>query len=289
MSRLLTPPVGVPTSQFTDPGQFPGALMHTLGSYGRAVTVTAHATPHAKGAWTEIIAATSADATHLVVAPYGTSASATDTRALLDIGVGAAASEVAILSEIPAGFIGASLGESNSMAITFPVSVPKGSRVSARLQALIGGDTATVAVYCLSMPGGRSPSALVTIGADTAASTSASFMTVSDTYAQITGSTSQPFRGLIAVPCGGASAGWTNDAAESLTLAVGASGAETALASSPLVTWNNQETLNPASISLGGGAAAFVSRHIPAGTRIACKITTGRSYKGVIVFGVPYA
>jgi hypothetical protein len=285
MSRLLAPPVGVPTSQFTDPGQFATSGLPTLGSYGRTVTVTADATSHTKGAWSEVIASTTADTTHLLVNVYGMAVSATDTRGLLDVGVGSSASEVAIVSDLPAGF-GYATAEYLGHSFLLPLRVAAGSRIAARLQALISADTAIVSIYCLSMPSGRrSPSKLVTIGADETASTSSTFMTASNTYAQVTASTTEAFAGLIAAQCCGSSTNFPTDTAEVLTLAAGAAGAEVALASSVPASYVNAEAFQNAA---GWMAVAAASRHIPAGTRIACKITTGRTYKGAIVFGVPY-
>jgi len=263
-----------------------------VSSTSAYVTVTADATAHTPGAWAELIASNAEDTDWLVVAIYNMRVSGTDTRGLVNIATGAGGSEAAIVSSLPAGYT--SEVSDRPLLYVLPLRVAKGARVSAQLQALITVDACGVAAWTLTapQPGRRSPSSLVAIGADTAASTSTVFMTSSDTYVEIEDATTQPFQGLIACPCGGAlSGGWTSDATEVLTLAVGASGAEVAKAASAPMTWGATELIVPpvGYVNPPNGLCATYVGHVPAGTRIATKYTTGRAYKGVIVFGIPYA
>lgn len=250
-----------------------------------AVTVTASGTPHAKGGWSELIASTAANGNWVSLWITGSmQTSATDTRGLLDLGIGAAASETAIVTEIPVGFVG------NGMCVTLPIWVPAASRLSARLQSLIASDTLGVMAYVhTSGLTEQSPTSLVTLNADTAASTSTTMMTVSNTWTQVIASTSQDFCGLVAVMCGGASNNWSADNTEVLSVGVGGSGAEVEVGKSHTLTWTNSESIT--TIAAGGFAnqlQAHAGLHVPSGSRVATKITTGRAYKGAIVFGVPY-
>lgn len=276
--------VGVPVGAVPFLSAASGAL--SIVDAAAAVTVTADATPHTKGSWIELIAATTEDTDWLTLGISGTMAiNGTDTRGLLDIAIGAAAAEVAIITEIPAGFI------SNGMHITLPVFIPKGARVSARLQAVTTVDTVAIAAT-VSSTGAlrRSPPRLVTLNANVAASTSTTMMTVSNTWTEVTAATAEPFQGLAAVMCGGVGPTWTFDGSEILSVGVGAAGAELLHARSPVITWGSTESIGTqATHSFPPQIYALSSRPVPAGSRIATKYTTGRAHKGAIVFGVPYS
>jgi hypothetical protein len=129
--------------------------------------VAAHATIHTKGAsWTELVATTTYDAYAIEVVWAGSFTSATVTDMLLDIGIGASSSETPIISNLQVGWT-----RVNSMV--FPLFIPKGSRLSARAQALISADVIGVSVFLYGGPSGL-PWPTFTIcdayGADTAAS-----------------------------------------------------------------------------------------------------------------------
>jgi hypothetical protein len=261
-----------------------GAL--TIVEAPAAVTVTADAASHTVGAWAQLIAVTTTTTDFLTLNISGAmSGSNVDTRGLLDIGIGAAASEVAVVTSIPVGFL------ANGMSITIPLRVPKGSRLAARLQALIVSDTIGISAVTQSttLPV-RSPSTLVTLNADTAASTSTTFATVSDTWTEVTAATTQPFRGLVAAMCGGVGNSWFVDNNEVLSIGTGAAGAETLAARSNFITWTSTEAIQTtATYGYPPTTSLMSSSPVPKGTRVVMKYNTGRSYKGAIVFGVPYA
>jgi len=277
--------LGVPVSAVPYPSPVAGGL--TLIEQQNSLTaITAHATPHTKGSWVELIASTIAHTDWLTITYAGQMAAAgVDTRGLLDVGIGAAASEVAIISSIPVGFMG------NGSQISFlPIRIPKGSRVAMRAQAAVGGDTINPSIGLFaSSAARRSPSKLVDLNADLAASTSTAFMTSSATWTEMVAATAQPFQGLVAILCGGASSTWSNDTTEILSLGIGASGAETVLGIGVPQIWSSSETIGSTSLyAYNPQLGIHYSGHVPAGTRVVTKITTGRAYKGAIVFGVPY-
>lgn len=111
----------------------------------KGTTITGSSTANVKGAWTELIASTGADAEGIWVAISGVVVSATDTRLLLDIGTGAVAAEVVVVPNIVGGNAAQNVGRGQSYF--FVVAIPSGSRVSARLQGAITSETAEVVVW----------------------------------------------------------------------------------------------------------------------------------------------
>lgn len=248
-----------------------------------AVTVTADATAHTKGAWTEVIASSSADA-DLVYLYVINSQSATATEGLLDVGIGGAGSEVVVVANAVGGSI-AGLAPSvgvvpgiNPLQI-YPVKIAAGSRVAVRIQNVIGGRTANVSVSLLSS-GKSIPSSLETIGASTATSRGTNLPT-SNTYVELTASTSQPFQGIVMVPC---SAGATIVGEGSIyTLGIGLSGSETTLgtcyvASAATEFCGYQQNQQP----------FIYYGYIPQGSRLAVKQSVGKAYRDVILYGIPF-
>lgn len=166
-------------------------------------TVTASSTIHTKGSYAQLIASTaySSWGIFVMVGGLGTAAS-TNTRGLIDIAIGASSSEVDIISNLIAGQSGQSIGASiGPQMYFFPIVIPAGVRISARLQALISSDTATVAVRLCQfrIPGKWYGSRVTTYGADTATSSGVSHTHGNGSYAtttQITASSTNPVRYL---------------------------------------------------------------------------------------------
>jgi hypothetical protein len=106
----------------------------TATSVGTAVGLPTSANVKA-ATWTQISAATTSPMRWLLVgisAPPTTLATASD--GLLDIGVGAAASERAVVPDIPFS-VSANEEINGAMPLMFPVNIPVGTRLSARYQA----------------------------------------------------------------------------------------------------------------------------------------------------------
>lgn len=272
--------VGRPVTAAAHPAAaaFPAAL-----SLSAPVTVTADATPHTKGAWVELIAATATEAQFLFVSYNGSQVTGAATEQLLDVGFGAAASEVVKVANIPTGAATAVSATTPSVinARLIPIFVPKGTRVSARVQSVVTVATISVrAGLCASRVNLQSPTACDTYGANTATSRGVN-MPTSDTYAEVTATTTQPYQALIVLPL--AATLTITAAVVDVTIAIGASGSEVAFGVTQFTSGTNE------------GAALTVSMpplfpgHIPAGSRIACKQSTGATTRDVIVIGVPYA
>lgn len=257
---------------------------------GGGTTVTAHATAHTKGAWTELITATDADANLLVVGYDQVGVSATDTSMLIDVGIGAAAAEVVLIANCGGGYVATDSGPSFGV----PVRIPKGSRLSVRAQSLVSADTIRAYLQVWNLPNLVSPTLIDTYGADTAVSGPTTALTSNNTYYQITAATTQAYQGIVFIP--GALPGATamTSTTRNVTLAVGASGAEVALSTFVFAT-NNSELLQGGfdfTNHLYRGAnptGNYVAGHIPAGSRLAVKLDTGAAYVSCYLLGVPYS
>ena len=107
--------------------------------------VTASGTIHTKGSYTQLIAATTYDwhGFYLFTGGVATSAAATDM--LLDIAIGAAASEQVILPNLLVGY--SATTAAGGMCWYFPLFIPRGIRIAARCQALIASDTTRVTIW----------------------------------------------------------------------------------------------------------------------------------------------
>lgn len=134
-------------------------------------TVTASATPHTKGAYSTLIASTPHDSYGFWIAVYANQTAATDTSVLVDIALGAAASEVDIISNYLAAARPSTIANGGPYWVRIPLFIPAGARVSARIQALIVSETLAVGISTIS---GRSQvngpifTACDTYGANTA-------------------------------------------------------------------------------------------------------------------------
>jgi hypothetical protein len=151
--------------------------------------VNHHTVAHTKNpTYTQLIASTAFDAQFVVVTVAFNSVSNTDSSTLLDIAIGAAASESVVIPDIAAGFVG-SFG-ANVRWYPFPLGIPSGSRISARTQSI--RTTGSVAVLIQLYGGPRHPDAwwygsqVTTYGANAANSSGTAF-TPGNTGAEGTG------------------------------------------------------------------------------------------------------
>lgn len=252
------------------------------------VTITG-AAAHAKGAWTELVASTPFAASSVVVTIYNMQVSGSATDGLIDIGIGAASSEVVVIPDLGAGF--SSTDRFYAKRWTFPLAIPSGARIAARLQSLLLNDTALVSVDIYGgepVDGVGTGSAVDALGADSLTSkgvavTSASAANTFGAWTQLIASTTRSYRSLGVAIGGNASAGFV--AADAiLELGVGGAGAESALAgfgcnllSTEAVVPIPPEWVSPRAVS------------IPSGSRVAARLqdsTTATKTVDVIAYGV---
>lgn len=128
---------------------------------------TAHASGNTKGVWVEIIAATTVDACGILLNVGRTGSAATDI--LIDLAIGAAGSELAILNNLLVSTpTNPCFGELYVLSI--PIHIPAGTRLSFRSQAFTAIGTASLFIHLIS--GGflypQPASLITTYGAATA-------------------------------------------------------------------------------------------------------------------------
>lgn len=249
-------------------------------------TVVGSGTANTKGSWTEIVASTSVAADGLVLYIGVTSSATTDTSALLDIGIGAAGSEVTVVPNLQVGWRNSNAGQGQRIEYVLPVSVPKGSRIAARVQGVQTSKSVVAGVSLVAYSKGiKVPSALVDVGSDAATSNGVTVTSGSTTtkgaWAQI-GSAPQALRALI-VSVGGA-AGQTTlaNGYSSIDVGVGASGAqETIISDLHLQTQANEHVLQ--------SWPSVLPCRVPSGATLWCRHAgdAGSRVIGVNVIGVP--
>ena len=243
-------------------------------------TITASATTHTKGSWSQLVASTGSESAGLLLFATGNSVTSTATSMLLDIGTGAAGSESVIVPDI-------ALGGANGFRVLIPIRIPSGVRVSARCQSAVASRTITIATHLFSASfADRLPTVLDSLGTSTATSAGTAMSGASGTWVEVTASTAKDYQALILVPCSDATAG--NNAVVRLTLGIGAAGSEVELA----YIQNAQATTPAISDITGNSAFSFglAGRFIPAGTRVAVKhaIASNPDRVSACVLGVPY-
>lgn len=124
-------------------GLIPSAKVVALGAVpasSRGTVLSSPGSGNTEGAWTEIVASTSEPYTALGVSVQGGSdTTQATTSGLVDIGVGAAGAETAVVSDIALGLV-ATEGINPLSPLVHPLvnQVPAGSRLSARWQNGLG-------------------------------------------------------------------------------------------------------------------------------------------------------
>jgi hypothetical protein len=227
-----------------------------------------------KGSWVQLTSSTSSDATWMLVElSNDNSAGINCNNFLYDIGIGAAASEVVIASNLHSAVFYGFSGET----YLFPVCIPAGTRIAARMQAdftAVNSGFCAVHLFDSAMAMPVEGAGLDDMGTNTGNSTLTSVTRgVSGTkgaYSQLTASTARDYAGLlVSVFCTEQS---TNGAVyvESIDIAVGGAGSE--------------QIIIPdfAQYQLNSGLSMFVERRpymtpIPAGTRISARASTNKA------------
>lgn len=275
--------VGVPASLVKSRSELSSVdLMPQLIEWSAAVTVTSGALAYVYGSWIELIASSAEDSTYISVNSSDLFVSGADSSGLIDIGIGSSGSEQVLISSVPCGY---SLN-GNGLLSFFPIFIPKGSRLSVRRINRVPGDPHSVTIGLYKDQTGRSPKFIDTYGANIVTSSTArgTNMPTSDTYVQITSSTTRPYKALMMLPVAGGTSSFGVTERSTYTLAIGQSGSEKIIATMPVDVNANEYIFSPLA-----GLPGFSVGHFPAGTRISCKQSIGRTFRDVIVYGVPYA
>ena len=151
----------------------------TPSSTAPGTSVTTGGTPHTKTAWTQVFSATNFEITELDVLMVNTGTSGAQSDALVDIGIGAAASEVVIVPNILAGWRQNLQAGVPSSGLRFPVYIPAGTRVAVRAQSL--ETSKTINTVIVARGGASQPSTGQYAGVDAIGVTTASSQGTSHT------------------------------------------------------------------------------------------------------------
>lgn len=259
--------------------QTPTMIVHTYVAFSQA---SFPATPHTKGAWTQITASTTADTGLIIVNFSGTAGIATDASVLFDIGVGASGSEVVIASDLAVGGI----AFSQSLHFSLPVFIAAGSRIAARAQAATT-TTAGSIQWMLARTADMhlTPRSLDTLGVVSSTSRGIALSGASGSYTEIVAATSQPYQAMHLMASAGGKTGINSNFR--LTLAVGSAGSEVDIGTVDL-TQASGGSVNP--VANPTPQPAIFGRVVPAGSRISVKhnISANPERIQAQVIGIPF-
>jgi hypothetical protein len=246
---------------------------------GAAVNVTTGGTAHTKGSWFQLIASTSANASLLVLRVDGISINATNTAALLDIGIGASGSETVIIPDVAVG------GATANITVAVPFQIPSGTRIAARAQS--AATTRQFRCDPFLYDDGKysiAPTSVDVITTDPATSKGIEFSGSSNTWVEAIASTTRAYRGVCLVPSVH-DADTSNLTATTLEVGVGSAGNEVAFGTMRLDFLNSESVRGqfPGFSLFGRGSV------IPAGSRLAVRhqLTTNPTRHGFCLIGIP--
>lgn len=251
------------------------------------VTVTASATAHTKGAWSQLIANTGARSLGIQIALDNTATSNANTSMLLDIGIGGAGSETVLIPDLAAGYVLNENVSNNFQSYFFPLFIPAGSRISARCQAQVVSDTVVTRIHLFQRPraAGWVGSRVTAYGVDSANSRGTIVSAGNNTYGTavaLSGSTANPIRMMqIGLQGGGRTA-----LADVRILADVRLGASTSIAG-PLMASADTGT-ESVSINAGNVTLSRMAFGLPAGQdlRVAAMHNTTAANYDFIVYGI---
>jgi hypothetical protein len=263
------------TALFRNEDWFEDTSFRLVNIAGASVTVTANSSAHTKGAYAELIASTSGDAT-LLILRLSAATNATDTATLIDIATGASGSETIVAANI-------AVGANSGNVIGIPLKIPSGTRLSARIQSVVTGGKTAVVLPVLYNVGdyALAPTSVDAIGTDTATSKGVSYSGAAGTWVEAIASTTQAYRAVSFVPS-------SHDSnilsfIDTYEIGVGSAGNEVTFGSTR-VRYVNNETAD-----LESPIVYLFGRSIPAGSRLAVKhpIAANPGRYGFTLIGIP--
>ncbi len=255
-----------------------GGAAFAAGSDG--TTITAAGVADTKGAWTQLIASTTADAVAFSVSSNLTLAIAG--QYAVDIGIGPGGSEQVIVSNVivPGG------GNTvlNCSTIHIPIAIPAGTRIAARCQSTVASKQMGVSIQLFDGSFVSSEAAGVDSIGFTNTGTTGTAITANarakGTYVQLTASSARDYMGLfVGVDAAATSAGSGHNVY--FDISIGAGGSEQVV----IPDW----VFSPWSGLLTGSLSPFYAVEIPAGTRIAARAANAQNATmalGITAYGV---
>jgi len=236
-------------------------------------TVATHATPHTLSAWTEFTngASLSEDIYQLVVVIYATAASAINSNLIVDIGIGAAASEVVLIDGLAGGYRRDHPDQGATYRI--PIFIAKGTRLSFRVQSALASNSdwrimawglGTQSRQTSVWHGGLVTSYGVNRSTSQGVSVTTGASDVLGSWTEIVASTTYRHSAMLIGVGGNADTTLSNVGAR-FQLGVGAGGSEVAIVDKLSFRTNSVESVH------GIHPMSDFSLDIPAGTRLAIR------------------
>lgn len=252
-------------------------------SSSRPIAVTSSGTTNTKGSWVQLISSANFDASGFLLHLLGDSGSGTGNgTALVDIGIGAASSEVVIIPNILISQVQSQIATVGA-SVYFPIQIPAGTRVAARSQCSFASAPVPVGItlIALDQEGSEPAGGATTYGDNTTFSygTGVAGGTANNkgSYTQITASTTNDASMLYVCMHGGASTGTTG----LLDIAIGGSGSEVIIIPDIPFCFNENNIEGVQSVGVNPCMVGPIPVQIPAGTRIAARIQTSFSFSSI--------
>lgn len=242
------------------------------GGSSSATTVTAGSPAHNKGSWQQHVAATANDAQGMWIdfASFGSPTGAF----LVDIGTGAAASEVVLIADVACASSPNWIGGEGGVYL--PIHVPAGTRISIRAQCNSASEVIAVAITMIDVKGDSVGfDNCETIGTVSASSRGKSVDAgvVADTkgvYSELTAATSGNYKYVgISIGANG-DLNMSADCWSLIDIAIGEAGSEQ-------IILGDIPYVNDSAINMSFKQVQALPLNIPAGVRVAarsqCKVT----------------
>jgi len=241
---------------------------------------------HVYGAWTQLVASTSANVGLICFDGQSSVLAGADNACMWNIGVGASGSELVIVPDLATGGV-----SSGGFSCFIPVAIPAGSRVAVQVKVARTAATQRFPNWWLLSTGAaafsQTPRSVEVLGVNPSTSQGTALSGASGSWTEIVASTNKPYQSLFLMPTiHGTNA--ANISPLRLVLGIGPSGAEVEMGESVSRATTNEE------LAFAQNTAPLPMWHcgpIPAGARIAVRhnIPTNPDQYGVNIIAVPYA
>lgn len=252
---------------------------NTANSQG--ISLTASSTTYAKGNWTQMNASLAADTAMIYI--LAGSGNSSGHRFALDIGIGSSGSEIAIINNLTF-----SCPQTLVSVYAFPLSIPAGTRLSARVSSDSANDTfhCNIITSADTYSTSGTATAVDTYGFDTTTNLGTkvdcgSTANTKTSYVQVTSSTTADLAGIQMFPDCQFSTGTGVNVNFMMDVAVGAAGSEVIVLPNYTFTGFYSTTSG-----LSIGASPYFPMQIPAGSRIAVRAQCNQTAAGNRIFGI---
>ncbi len=255
----------------------------TASSSRPATTCTASATPHTKGAWTQVSASLAAGSYIMYIEPASNvGARGVNSSTLLDVGIGGSGSETVIIPNLAVGY-----SPSGSRYVA-PITLASPARVAVRCQGAVSSQAVSAVYGFAPIDVGPAPAtALVNIGANLATSRGVSLPAppsdnTKSAWVELTSAASDDFDALMVCVQGDGDTAFASSGIL-IDVGIGGSGSETVIISNLSLSAASNELLNVQPTHMTRSVS------IPTGTRIAARWQRASSTNSadVTLIGVP--